>query len=391
MLQQLSAMAAAVLAWAQGDARHAGPTALPGDLDTIVDSIADTSRHDLIWSAGVLLGAAVGGRVVSSLVFRTLGRWAQRTDTKIDDAIAVHLRGPLRWLMPLAALYAAFPISGIAQNVVPGIRHALLVLVLLVSGWGLMRAVRVVEDVVSRDARLQTEDNLRARALLTQTRAIRNVVNFLIILMTLGFVLVTFERVRELGTGLLASAGVAGIVLGLAAQRSIGTILAGIQLAFTQPIRVDDVVIVENEWGRIEEITLTYVVVRIWDKRRLVLPITYFIEKPFQNWTRVSADLLGTVNLYLDYSVPVDDIRKECRRILEESELWDGEAWCVQVTDCNERAMVVRPLFSAKNSSDQWDLRCEVREKLIAFVQQHYPQALPRIRAQVEPSPEGQA
>jgi len=391
MLQQPSAMAAAVLAWAQGDARRAEPTALPEHLDSMVDSIADTSRHDLMWSAGVLLGAVIGGWVVSSLVFRTLGRWAHRTDTKIDDAIALHLRRPLRWLIPLAALYAAFPISGVAQNMFPGFRHALLVLVLLVSGWCLMRAVRVVEDVVSRDARLQTEDNLRARALLTQTRAIRNVANFLIILMTLGFVLVTFERVRQLGTGLLASAGVAGIVLGFAAQRTIGTILAGIQLAFTQPIRVDDVVIVENEWGRIEEITLTYVVVRIWDKRRLVLPITYFIEKPFQNWTRVSADLLGTVNLYLDYSVPVDEIRKECRRILEESGLWDGDAWCVQVTDCSERAMVVRPLFSAKNSSDQWDLRCEVREKLIAFVQQHYPQALPRIRAQVEQNPDGRA
>ena len=185
----------------------------------------------------------------------------------------------------------------------------------------------------------------------------------------------------------MASAGVAGIILGFAAQRTIGTILAGIQLAFTQPIRVDDVVIVENEWGRIEEITLTYVVVRIWDKRRLIVPITYFIEKPFQNWTRVSADLLGTVNLYLDYSVPVDEIRKECKRILEESGLWDGDAWCVQVTDTTAQTMVVRPLFSAKNSSDQWDLRCEVREKLIAFVREHYPDGLPRVRAEVHHGP----
>jgi small-conductance mechanosensitive channel len=199
----------------------------------------------------------------------------------------------------------------------------------------------------------------------------------------LGFVLLTFERVRQLGTGLLASAGVAGIVLGFAAQRSLSTILAGIQIALTQPIRVDDVVIVENEWGRIEEITLTYVVVRIWDKRRLVLPIVYFIERPFQNWTRVSADLLGTVNLHLDYSVPVDEIRAECKRILDGTPLWDGEAWCVQVTETTEHCMVVRPLFSARNASDQWDLRCEVREKLVAFVQRNYPQALPRVRAEV--------
>jgi small-conductance mechanosensitive channel len=194
----------------------------------------------------------------------------------------------------------------------------------------------------------------------------------------------TFERVRQLGAGLLASAGVAGIVLGFAAQKSLATILAGIQIALTQPIRVEDVVIVEGEWGTIEEITLTYVVVRIWDMRRLIVPIHYFIEKPFQNWTRVSADILGTVNLYLDYSVPVEALREEFKRILDASDYWDGETWGVQVTDSTDKTMTVRPLMSAKNSGDAWNLRCEVREKLIAFVRENYPDALPRIRAEVD-------
>jgi small-conductance mechanosensitive channel len=362
---------------------------LPEVLEQFVGSIHAGFGQRLGWSAAVLLAALLSGWLVAVLVFRALGRWAKKTDTVIDDALAVHMRRPLRWLMPLLALNVALPFVSLAPDARPTIRQLLLVLVIAATGWTAARAIRVVEYVVSEREDLRRADNLEARALLTQTRGLRNVANFLIVMLTLGFILVTFERVRQLGTGLLASAGVAGIVLGFAAQRTIATILAGVQIALTQPFRVDDVVIVEGEWGRIEEITLTYVVVRIWDKRRLILPITYFIEKPFQNWTRVSADLLGTVNLYLDYSVPVDEIRKECKRILEQSPLWDREAWCVQVTDTSEHTMLVRPLFSAKNSSDQWDLRCEVREKLISFVQNHYPHALPRLRAQVDsPSPE---
>ena len=338
----------------------------------------------LLWSGGVLVVSVLAGWLLAGLLLRALGRWVQRTDSLIDDAIALHLRGPLLVMMPLLALNLALPLMTLPADLVSGLRQLLLILAIAGVGWTLARAVRVVEYVISNREDLKSADNLRARSLLTQTRALRNVANFLIVVLTLGFVLLTFERVRQLGTGLLASAGVAGIVLGFAAQRSLSTILAGIQIALTQPIRVDDVVIVENEWGRIEEITLTYVVVRIWDKRRLVLPISYFIEKPFQNWTRVSADLLGTVDLHLDYSVPVDEIRAECKRILDESPLWDGEAWCVQVTETTDRCMVVRPLFSARNASDQWDLRCEVREKLVAFIQQRYPHALPRLRAEVD-------
>jgi small-conductance mechanosensitive channel len=185
-----------------------------------------------------------------------------------------------------------------------------------------------------------------------------------------------------LGTSLLTSAGVAGIIIGFAAQRSLATLFAGLQIAFTQPIRIDDVVIVENEWGRIEEITLTFVVVRIWDLRRLVLPITYFTEKPFQNWTRITSDILGSVFVYVDYTASVQKIRDKFFEILDQSDLWDGKVRVVQVTNTTERTMEIRALMSSQDASTAWSLRCEVREKLIDFIQQNYPDALPKVRAE---------
>ena len=183
---------------------------------------------------------------------------------------------------------------------------------------------------------------------------------------------------------LLASAGVVGVILGIAAQKTLANVIAGIQLAITQPIRIDDVVIVEGEWGRIEEITLTYVVVRVWDKRRLIVPVNYFLERPFQNWTRVSADLLATVYIYADYHLPVDPVRKALYEILKESNNWDGKVWGLQVTDLTDKTMELRALMSASDSSKAWDLRCEVREKLINFIQKQFPHCLPEIRAELE-------
>ncbi len=203
-------------------------------------------------------------------------------------------------------------------------------------------------------------------------------------MLAVAAMLMTFEGIEQLGKGLLASAGIAGVVIGFAAQRTLGTFVAGMQIAFTQPIRVDDVVIVEGEWGRIEEITLTYVVVKIWDLRRLILPINYFIEKPFQNWTRVSADILGTVFLYVDYTVPLEAIRQELTRLLKDHKLWDGKVNVVQVTNATERTVEVRLLVSAKDAGSAWDLRCDLREKMIDFLQREYPDALPRIRAELE-------
>jgi small-conductance mechanosensitive channel len=360
---------------------------LPQKLQDVIGAFAKHRWADFGWSLLTVLVAVLIGRAVAAAGFRAFERWSQRTETVIDDSIAANLKSPLRWLMPLLALYAATPLLILPEGILGSLRHALLIGALIGLGWSLSRATRVVEFLVQQRASSAGKDDLQARALLTQSRGLGNIVNFVIFLVTLGSVLVTFESVRQLGTTLLASAGVAGVILGLAAQRSLATVLAGLQIALTQPIRVGDVVIVEGEWGNIEEIALTYVVVKIWDRRRLVVPITYFIDHAFQNWTRTSADLLGAVELHVDYSVPVDAIRDEFKRILHASPLWDGEVCSVQITETSARDMVVRPLFSARNSGDQWNLRCEVREQLVAFLQRQYPHALPKIRGEIAGAP----
>jgi small-conductance mechanosensitive channel len=242
---------------------------------------------------------------------------------------------------------------------------------------------RVGRDVIAARFDVSVADNLQARSVHTQYDIMAKIGTTVTVILALACILMTFDQVRQLGAGILASAGIVGIIVGFAAQRSLGTLFAGIQIALTQPIRLDDVLIVEGEWGRVEEITLTYVVVRIWDERRLVLPITYFIEKPFQNWTRVSAQLLGTVYLRVDATVPVEEIRAEVKRICENDERWDGRVAGLVVTDAGERSIELRALISAADSGKAWDLRCHVREQLVAFVRERYPEALPRLRAEL--------
>jgi small-conductance mechanosensitive channel len=385
-------MSEAMLSWARGQFTAANGAAghdleLPVHLRAALEALATYAWSDLVWSLGCVAVGWLLGRLVAGGLSRALRRWAQRTSSIVDDAIVEHLERPKRWLLPLVGVYLVFPLVTLPPGMLSSLHHALLIGVIVGVGWALTKAVQIVETVVRQRLEAADSDNLRARQLFTQTRGLRNILTFIITLVTAGAAMVTFEPVRQLGAGLLASAGAAGVVIGFAAQRSIATVVAGVQIAIAQPIRVDDVVIVEGEWGWIEEITLTFVVVRIWDLRRLVVPITYFIEKPFQNWTRVSADLLGTVELTLDFSVPMAPIREELTRILKGSRLWDGKVNNVQVVGATDRAMVIRPLFSAKNSGDQWDLRCEVREKLIAFVNANFPGALPRLRTEIEPRP----
>ncbi|WP_066224201.1 mechanosensitive ion channel family protein [Formosa haliotis] len=228
------------------------------------------------------------------------------------------------------------------------------------------------------------EDNLHSRKIYTQFNILEKVIIFIIIILAIGMILLSFEGIRKIGVGLFASAGVAGIILGLSAQKVVGALLAGIQIAITQPFRIDDAVVVENEWGWIEEINLTYVVVRLWDKRRLVLPSSYFLEKPFQNWTRNNADIMGTIFLYTDYSIPFDDLRNELTRLLNATDLWDKKVNVLQVTDCTETTVEIRILVSAKNSPIAWDLRVLIREKMIAFIQKNYPDSLPRTRIVID-------
>jgi len=261
--------------------------------------------------------------------------------------------------------------------------HALALVLIALVAWLLIRMTYVLEDYVVSRFDVDVRDNLRARKIHTQFRVLKRIVIAVVGVIAFGTMLMTFDQVRQLGTTILASAGVVGIVVGMAAQRTIATFIAGLQIAITQPIRVDDVVIVENEWGRIEEITLTYVVVKIWDLRRLIVPITYFIESPFQNWTRTSADILGTVFVYADYTMPIDAVREELHNILKKSDHWDGKVCVLQVTNASDRTMELRALMSAVDASAAWNLRCEVREKLIEFIKREYPQALPRVRAEL--------
>ncbi|HKK42664.1 MAG TPA: mechanosensitive ion channel domain-containing protein [Bacteroidales bacterium] len=265
------------------------------------------------------------------------------------------------------------------------IRQFVKVFVIFCITWFLVRAINLTREMILRRFDMEQEDNLKARKVYTQFRVLERIIIFVVILIAIAIALMTFDGIKRIGISLFASAGMAGIIIGFAAQKMLGSILAGFQIALTQPIRIDDVVIVENEWGWIEEITLTYVVVRIWDKRRLIVPTTYFIEKPFQNWTRVSADILGTVYIYTDYHLPVDKLREAFMQILEESGLWDGITGVMQVTNATDRSLEIRALMSAVNSPTAWDLRVYVRERLIGFLQQNFPESLPRTRVEMIP------
>lgn len=252
--------------------------------------------------------------------------------------------------------------------------------IILSITWFIIVALRIAKTRLLLKYDVTAQDNLNARKRYTQYTILENIVIFIIVILAIGIALMTFESIRAVGVSLLTSAGIAGIILGFSAQKAIGTLLAGIQIAITQPIRIDDVVIVDGEWGRIEEINLTYVVVKIWDKRRLVVPSTYFIENTFQNWTRESADILGTVFIYTDYIVSFDALREELTRLLKSSPHWDGNVNVLQVTDVKESTIEIRALMSAKDSGTAWDLRVFIREKLISFLQEKYPESLPKTR-----------
>ncbi|HUT64135.1 MAG TPA: mechanosensitive ion channel domain-containing protein, partial [Anaerolineae bacterium] len=247
---------------------------------------------------------AFSGFCVHYILFKLFSRIAQKTRTHLDDFFIKHCMKPSRWIIIVFIIYFTLPLLIHSIEVRSFIEHILNTLLTVAVAWMFVKLSFVAEEVILEQYKIDVLDNLRARKIYTQVHFLKKVAILIIVILAFGTILMTFERVRQLGTSILASAGIIGIIVGFAAQRSIGTLLAGLQIAFTQPIRIDDVVIVENEWGRVEEITLTYVVVRIWDLRRLVLPISYFIEKPFQNWTRVSSEILGTVYLYVDYTVP---------------------------------------------------------------------------------------
>ncbi|QYA26826.1 mechanosensitive ion channel [Gramella sp. MT6] len=319
--------------------------------------------------------------ITFSLAFYILKKVGKNPRNILPVNFAHKIRIPL--LIFLACLLAQIAVISdifIFEATKTIVGHISIIGIIFSIAWFLILLFKVVKKRMLRKYDVGSADNLKARKVYTQYMILENIVIFIIVILAIGIALMSFDSIRSIGVSVLTSAGIAGIIIGLAAQKAIGTLLAGIQIAVTQPIRLDDVVIVEGEWGWIEEINLTYVVVRVWDKRRLVVPTTYFIEKTFQNWTRTSADILGTVFLYVDYELPVDAIRKEQTRLLNSTDLWDGKVDVLQVTNTTEKSVELRVLVSAKDSPTAWDLRVYLREKLMEFIQNNYPQSLPKAR-----------
>lgn len=347
-------------------------------LQSFIDHLDHLGISLIILFASILLGL-----VLKYVLFRLLDFYNRLSNPRLVVSLTKHLTQPLTYFIPLLFVSIALPTVPLDERNIHTIRRVIEILNILVFAWILIKLVSVVQDMVRHKYAIDKADNLRERKLITQLQFVRKLSIILISFIAGAMVLLQFEAVRALGTGILTSAGIAGIVIGFAAQRSLANLLAGLQIAFTQPIRIDDVLVIEQEFGRVEEITLTYVVLRLWDNRRLILPLNYLIEKPFQNWTRTSTDILATVYFYTDYEVPVEALRKELLRILSGSELWDGAVNGLQVTDVLQDSVQLRALFSARNSGDAWDLRCYVREKFLTYIQKNYPGSLPKVRATV--------
>jgi small-conductance mechanosensitive channel len=291
-------------------------------------------------------------------------------------------KNPARIGLLLFALAITLPTTPLGPETRAVLAQCLLLATIFLLGWIATAALEIAATMYLRKFRLDVEDNLLARKHITQIRVLVRVLDMVIVLITLGFALMTFDAVRQYGVSLFASAGVAGIVAGLAARPVLSNLFAGVQLAVTQPIRIEDAVTVENEYGWVEEITSTYVVIRLWDLRRLIVPLTYFIEKPFYNWTRHAANYIGSVLLYLDYGAPVDRIRRKATELVAQSQLASGKVASVQVTNTRPDSIELRILISADTAANASNLCAELRELLIAYLQQEHPEALPRQRSE---------
>lgn len=334
------------------------------------------------WLIGgsVLAGVIVVSLTLQKVVFFIVKRVFRKRGAFLQHALTARAENPARFIFPLVGLALALPFLPINHDIRVSVQRVLGLGVIACVGWAVIVVANVISDTLSARYSTDVADDLMARRIRTQTQVLRRIVVMIVLFITAGIMLMTFPEVRRVGVSLLASAGLAGLVVGVAARSTLSSLIAGVQIALTQPMRLDDAVVVEGEWGWIEEITTTYVVIRIWDLRRLVVPLSYFIDKPFQNWTRTSANLLGVVLIYADYRLPVDEVREELHRLLEATDLWDKKAWGLQVTDATDTTIQLRALVSAADGSRLWDLRCYIREKLIAYIASKFPDALPLSR-----------
>ncbi len=343
------------------------------------------SRQDWIYALFLFSAVVVFGNGIHYLAFRLLHR-QQAQSGRRSLGLQEYLAKPARAVFLIIGLRIILPlIPKIPPHLLDQIDQVVEILLVLSLGWLAIGGVYVFQAIMLRKFDISVADNLRARSVHTQMQFFRRILIAMVVLLTMGVLLWSLhdERLWKFGTGMLASAGLASLILATAAKSTASNLIAGMQIAFSEPIRVDDVVVIQGDWGKIEEITSTYVIVKIWDLRRLVVPLSFFIEQPFENWTRRSGDILGTSFLYVDYTVPVDALRQELLRVVQESPLWDKRVCGLQVTNLSERTMELRCLMSSAGSSQSFDLRCLVREKMIEFLRAHYPNALPTVRMEM--------
>ena len=326
------------------------------------------------------VAAVLAGLLAHYAVYKLIQRVSRRRGTFSANAIALNTSRPTRALLVLIALSIVFPMLGLSGWIAGPVRHALQIAYIVVLAWLAFGIVETFNAFVRHRLPEDLQDDVRARRTRTQLHLIRRIVIALILFGALAAILMTFPNIRTIGAGLFASAGLAGLALGMAARPTLGNLIAGVQIALTEPIRIGDIVVVEGEWGRVWEVNTTYVIIRLWDLRHLVVPLSYFIEQPFQNWTRYSSELIGAVLIYADYSVPVEQLREEYTRVLDSSPLWDGKVMTVQVTDAREHTIELRFLMSAANPTATFDLRCYVREKMIEYLRREHSYALPLTR-----------
>ena len=343
----------------------------------LISWVDDSSLRILLAAVASVLLALLVHRLSSSVVLR-LAR-----SMPVANTTAQQCKAPARLLLPLIALQAVWHVAPDTFPLIGGVRHGNVLLLLTALTWLGLRAARGVAQGVINLHPINVEDNLQARRIHTQTRMLARTAMFIVLLAGLALMLMTFPDARQFGASLLASAGVVGLVAGIAARPIFSNLIAGLQIALAQPFRIDDVLIIQGEWGRVEEITGTYVVLKIWDERRLIIPLQWFIENPFQNWTRKSAQIIGAVFIWVDYRMPLEPLRQAARRACESAPEWDQRLCLLQVVEAGERSMQLRVLVTSANSSLNWDLRCKVREALVDCMQREYPQHLPLTRAEL--------
>nr|WP_235522303.1 mechanosensitive ion channel domain-containing protein [Cellulomonas sp. Root137] len=341
------------------------------------ETVADDVQGVVVPTLSIL-AAVVVAYLAATLLSVLVRRVARKSAVAAD--LSRRSRRPMRAVLLVVAVWIALRLSTDPSDWTRTVEHVLLIALIITVAWLIGSLAFVLEDAALQRYRIDVADNRHARRVRTQVQVLRRITVAILVLCAIAAILLTFPSARTLGASLLASAGLISIVAGLAAQSSLANVFAGLQLAFTDAIRVDDVVVVSEQWGRIEEITLTYVVVHVWDDRRLILPSTYFTTTPFENWTRRAADLLGTVELDVDWEVPVEAMRAELARLLQDTDLWDRRVGILQVTDAVGGLVRVRALASAVDAPTLFDLRCYVREGLVGWLQREAPQSLPKTR-----------